>query len=113
MQRGEIRIAEARPFPALDRGASFGDQIEQYREVVVRQEPRSEHLAGAKEMREVGTAERRANHAAATLVERPEVASKPGVAQVQIAASRQRAAVASRTVRVNGVEHCQPAGDWL
>ena len=73
-------------------------------EVVIREQPRAEHLLRAEEMREVGTRSRRAGRAIAARIERRDVAHEGRVEDIELAVVRHRAAVAAAARRIDRIE---------
>ncbi len=63
-------VSESVPGICGDRGSCLGHQLREEREIVVRNQPRPEHLLGAEQMRDVAARVGAADGARATFIER-------------------------------------------
>ena len=98
--------------PRFNRRACIGHEVQQDGEVVVREQPRAQHLVGAEQVREIGARERRADRCSRS-AESSGAKSRVngGIADVEFARARHRAAVASAARRIDAVEHVDAAVD--
>src|SRR5439155_6317199 len=90
-----------------------GCESEQEPEIMHAQEAESEELVLVHEVADVRAREARAGGAVAVLLERPGVACKARVAEVEAAARRDCRARARRAGREDAVEHVDPTRDHL
>src|SRR5215469_14716267 len=79
----------------LDRAAQTPHQIAIVAEIVLGQQHASEDLVGADEMMEISAAVMCARGAAAAFIERPRILAMARVAQIDLAAARERLAGAA------------------